>query len=232
MKSVKSLVVVAAFGALVASSAAQADTIVWKDPVYGFTMSYPDSWTLNADDTPNTRLRVAGPYAENIATCRMKVIDDGRLQIYPKSLMTEAVDQKLDMAFWEKETGQYADAKITDYYAPASLGDKGDATAVKVTFNLEDGKKKWPMQGVMIASVYGNHRYVASCSSRTEVYGQFSSLFMSILDSVQLDDRYHPFPQGYYRDFLADPHIVFPRTKPGTSDGLKQKYLSATKYYK
>lgn len=232
MKKIKSLLLMACAGMLMVTSAAQADTIVWKDPVYGFTMSYPDSWTLNADDTPNTRLRVAGPYAENMATCRMKVIEDGRLQMYPKRLMDEAVSIKLDERFWEKETGQYADAKITDYYAPASLGNKGDATAVKVTFNLEDGQKKWPMQGVMIASIYGKNRYVASCSSRVEVYGQFAPVFMSILDSVQLDDRYHPFAVGYYRDFLSDPHIIFPRTKPGTDDALKQKYLSATKYYK
>src|SRR5262245_24320474 len=102
----------ALFGGMLASmlafvSSAFADTIVWKDPVYGFAMSYPDAWTVQTDDTPNTRLRVAGPLGEDLATCRMKAMDDGRVKIYPKHVVDKAVAHDLDLDFWKGEAAQY-----------------------------------------------------------------------------------------------------------------------------
>lgn len=198
---------------------AQADTFVWKDVKYGYTMSFPDSWSMQTDDHPNTRIRIAGPLGEELATCRLQVQDDGRAKIYPKRLTDEAVVEKLDQGYWEQETGQYRDAKITAYYAPASLGDKGDATAVQVGFRQMDAQgNPINMHGVMISSLYGGKRYLGSCSSRAETYNRWAGLFMSVLDSVQFDDRYHPFATGYYRNFLMDPKLVLPRVKPGTVD--------------
>jgi hypothetical protein len=215
--NIKSIARVAAVFAVMTSGVAFADTIVWKDPVEGFTMSYPDSWTVQTDDVANTRLRVAGPLGEDLATCRMKVADDGRAKIYPKDLVDEAVSEKLTRDFWTGEVSQYEKAKITDFYDPASLGNKGDATAVRVSFFVDGpDDKKIPMYGIMIGSLYGDKLYLASCSSRHEVYDRWSPVFMSILDSVELDSRYHPFATGYYRDFLSDPKLYLPRTKPGT----------------
>jgi hypothetical protein len=204
--------------AALSSAPALADTVVWKDPVFGFTMSYPDSWTLQTDDTPNTRLRVAGPLGQDRATCSMKVVADGRVQIYPKEQVDEAVVRDLNEDYWRTEAGQHDNAKITAFYAPAGLGAKGDATAVRVTFTESDGAKKVPMYGIMISSLYGDKRYVAACASKSEVYERWAPVFSSILDSVDFDSRYHPFPNGYYRDFLADPKLVLPRLKPGTTN--------------
>lgn len=209
----------AVLSALIAgfAPAAMADTFVWKDDKNDYTMSFPDSWTMQTDDLPDTRLRIAGPLKEDIPTCRLQVSDDGRLKIYPKYLMDEAVAETLDKSFWEKEVGQYKNANITAFYSPASLGDKGDATAIQLHFKQDDGNGNMvPMYGVMIGSVYGGKRFIGSCSSRVEVYNRWAGLFMSILDSVQLEDRYHPFPTGYYRNFLLDSKLVLPRVKPGT----------------
>jgi hypothetical protein len=72
------------------------------------------------------------------------------------------------------------------------------------------------MHGVMIGSIYGDTRYVVSCSSRANVYEKYAPVFASIMGSVDLKSKYHPFATGYYRDFLADPVLTLPRAKPGT----------------
>lgn len=211
------------------AGAAQASTYVWQDNVNGFTFSFPDSWTVQTQDVPSTQIRIAGPIGEDLATCRVKAEKDGRLKIYPKELMTEAVNETLGRDFWEQEIAEHENAVIADYRAPASLGGKGDATAIKASFAQktgEEGGKLTPMYSAMIGSIYGDTRYVIGCSSRADVYDRYAPVFASIMGSVELDSRYHPFAIGYYRDFLADPQLVLPRTKPGTIHEKNQFVLS------
>jgi hypothetical protein len=198
------------------TGAAEASTFVWKDNVNGFTFSFPDSWQVQTDDVPSTRLRIAGPIGEDFATCRVKAEKDGRLQIYPKHLMTEAVSETLDRDFWEHEVAGYERASVTDYRAPAGLGGKGDATAIKTAYVQSNGEGKMNMYGEMIGSIYADTRYIVSCASKADVFEKYAPVFASIMGSVDLDTKYHPFATGYYRDFLADPKLTLPRTKPGT----------------
>ncbi len=211
------------------SPAAKADTFVWKDIPNGYTISFPDSWTMQTEDSPSTRIRVAGPLAQELPTCRLQVQDDGRLKIYPKKYVDEAVVNTLAREYWEKETGQYLEPEITAFFSPAGLGDKGDATAIQLAFKQKDGSGQLVnMHGVMISSIYGGKRYVGSCSSRAENYNRWSSLFMSILGSVQFDDRYHPFATGYYRNFLLDKKYFPTRIKPGTVNTNAQLFKDNT----
>ena len=200
------------------AGAAQAtsDSFVWKDTGNGFTFSFPDSWGVQTVDSPTTRIRIAGPLNHDFATCRVKAEKDGRLKIYPKHLMSEAVYETLDRSFWENEIADHQNAVLTDIRGPASLGGKGDATAIKETFVQDTGNGKINMYGESIGSIYGDTRYVVSCSSRLEMFERYAPLFATIMGSVDLDTRYHPFATGYYRDFLADPQLKLPRTKPGT----------------
>jgi hypothetical protein len=208
---------IAVLGAmLLGASAAQADTFVWKDVKNDFTMSFPDVWRIQTEDAGYTRLRIAGPLAEDRATCRIQVRPDGRLQIYPKRLMGEAVMEKLDHEYWDKTVAEFRDAKINSFYAPASLGSKGDATAVQFSYNDGKGDDKAHMNAIAISSIYGATRYTVTCASRTSQWDRYADLFLSIADSVELDSKYHPFATGYYRNFLLDPKLVLPRSKPGT----------------
>ncbi len=207
------------------TGAAKADTFVWKDVKSGYTASFPDSWNMKTDDAPNTVLRIVGPLQEDWASCKIKVDHDGRALIYPKKYVDEYVGSTLNRDFWEQETGQFRNAEIKDFYAPASLGDKGDATAIHVAYKQDNGNRQLiPMYGMMVASLYNDKLYVASCSARHEEYAKYATLFGSILDSIQLDDRYHPFYTGYYRNFLMDPKFVLPRSKPGHTDGTTFNY--------
>ena len=216
----KKFLAAALFVATLAGSVptAQADTFVWKDVVNGFTMSFPDVWRMQTPDDPYTRLRIAGPLGEDHAVCRMQVFHDGRVQIYPKYILDKAVSIKLDREFWETRTAQFDKARIIDFYDPASLGDKGDATAVNFAFEKDTGGGISRMRGFMIGSIYGKDRYEIACYSKADVYDRWADLFMSIAGSVQLASKYHPFPTGYYRGFLRDPKLVLPTDKPGTRD--------------
>ncbi|MDD9899462.1 MAG: hypothetical protein OXT65_00605 [Alphaproteobacteria bacterium] len=208
---------VAAAALVLASSASLADTIVWSDPVHAFTVSYPDSWRVQTEDGPHTRLRIAGPIGEDLPTCRIKVNQDGRLKIYPKDLTDEAVSQELGRDFWDGEVAEYHSVQISDFYDPAGLGSDGDATGVRISYLHDDGVESVPMYAVMFASIYGDKKYVGGCSSKAEAFERWSPVFASILNSVQLESRYHPFATGYYRDFLSDPKLSLPRSKPGTT---------------
>lgn len=204
------------------STPAAASAIVWKDPVHGYTISYPDSWTVQTPDTAFTRLRVAGPLGMDLATCRVKVMDDGRGKIYPKEYMDEEVSREMGIDYWKGEAAQYEAAEVTQYFEPAGLG-SGDATGVRVSFLLNDGAGEVPMSGIMLGSMYGGKRYLASCSAKAEVFKKWEPVFVSILDSVDLDSRYHPFKTGYYRDFVGDPPLTLPREKPGTEKVPRQR---------
>jgi hypothetical protein len=238
MNSLKSILLAAATLATVfAGRPAVADTAVWKDPVNRFSISYPDSWRIQTDDTANTVIRIAGPLGEDLPVCRVKVITDGRVKIYPKDLADKAVSRELNQDFWQGEIAQYQNAQITEFFDPASLGDKGGGTGVRMNFTIDDGTNKTaPMFGTMLGSIYGGKRYLASCTSRHAVYEKWAPVFASILDSIQLDPAYHPFATGYYRDFLADPKLVLPRSKPGTTaekskQGWFYSWFIADKYH-
>jgi hypothetical protein len=199
------------------ATAALASVFVWQDPKGDFSISFPDEWHLQTVDGPDTHVRIAGPLAEDRASCKVQVTEDGRLKVYPKRLTDEAVAQTLDMRFWEVQAAEHDNVRISDFYVPASLGDKGDASAVRVAFTADDGKdKNAKMYGAMLASVYGGKLYVASCSSRHDMYPRYAPIFGEILDSIMLKSKYHIFPTGYYRNFLMDPKLILPRSKPGT----------------
>lgn len=200
------------------ATAAQASYYVWEDKVHGFKFTFPDSWTLQTPDQASVVVRISGPVGEDFATCRVKAAEDGRLKIYPKPLMTEGVNETLTRDFWENEVGQYENPVITEYYAPAGIGGQGDATAIKTSFVLNTGAANRNMYGSMIGSIYGDTRYTVACSSTLETYEQYAPVFSTIMSSVEIDKRYHPYAVGYYRNFLADPKVLLPRSKPGTVD--------------
>lgn len=209
---------IAAILSVLLTGPALADTFVWQDPKGDFSVSFPDVWRVQTEDRPYTNVRVAGPIGEDMATCKVSVRPDGRALIYRKGLVDEAVVEKLGRDFWERQVGELTDAVITEYHAPASFGDKGDATAIRVGFVQNDGKGMMvPMYGIMIASLYGDKMYLTACSSKHEQWARYSPLFGSIMDSIMLENRDHIYPTGYYRNFLADPKLVLPRSKPGTT---------------
>src|SRR5690606_18280376 len=142
-------------------------------------------------------------------------------------LMTTGVIETLDRGFWEHEVAEHEDGAVTAYHAPASMGGQGDAVAIRETYMWDSGQGKVAMQGARLGSIYDGMRYVASCAARAEAYDKYAPTFGTIIGSVRLDSRYHPFEIGYYRNFLADRKLALPRTKPGTIQPKNELYLSS-----
>ncbi len=194
---------------------AEASMFVWKDKTLGIGFSFPDTWTIQTQDVPGTVIRVAAPIGDDAATCRIRSAQDGRVQIYPKDLMGTAMRGKLDHAFWDHEVAQYSNGAVADYATTQKPG-AIDVSAVHVSYTEESGNGPRQMSGSMIATIYGGTRYVISCAAKQEEYEKYVETFASIMESVELDAKYHPFATGYYRNFLGDPPLLLLPSKPGT----------------
>ncbi len=200
------------FSCLVFSMSAVASVYVWQDEKYDFTFAFPDSWVMQTGAGSTTRVEVSGPVDEDLASCNIAADEDGRLKIYPKHLMTTAVEELLDLKFWQGEVARYNDAAIDEFFSPSSIGGRGDATAVNFSFET---KQKDKMYGTMVASIHADKKYIVRCSSRLERFERYAKLFANIMHSVQLEQKYYPFEAGYYRNFLVDDTIKVLNDKPG-----------------
>lgn len=198
------------------SAAAEASSFVWKDKAGGFTFSFPDSWTVQTEDSPATRIRIASPIGEDLATCRIQTEKDGRLKLYPRDMLGKALNNTLDKRFWDSEAGRYDHGSITSIYTLSGDGQDVDAVGAKISFVQEGARGKMGMYASVIGTIYGDTRYVASCSSTEGTFEKYNSVFASIMSSVMLDAKYTPFATGYYRDFLADPKPYTQHSGPGT----------------
>jgi len=185
---------------LLISNKSQASYFLWNDANNEFSFSFPDNWQRQNPTRAYSRIRVSSPLTEDKAECHVEAKEDNRFNIYTKTLMTTVVEENMGRDYWEtKLAGMYKKHNITEYYAPSIMGGRGDATAIRYSFNSDDDKK---MYGAMIGSIYGGKQYVVECRSVRNKFDAYSELFSRIMESVQLEQKYHPFAVGYYRDFI------------------------------
>lgn len=60
----------------------------------------------------------------------------------------------------------------------------------------------------MLASIYGDHRYLFTCQSEIAAFEKWKPVFASIISSIRYDSRYAAFPTGFYRAFLNDKPLL------------------------
>lgn len=207
------------------SGAAEASSFVWKDGPGAFTFSFPDSWTVQTEDSPATRIRIAGPIGEDLATCRIQTEHDGRLKIYPQDMLGKAINSTLDARFWQDEAGRYNHGSVLGMYTLSSDSQNVNAVGARIYFVQEGPEGKKGMLASVIGTIYGDTRYVASCSAVDDAFNKYDAVFNNIMSSVMLDARYAPFATGYYRDFLGDPKSYLPRSGRGTIVPMNELYL-------
>jgi hypothetical protein len=182
-----------------------ADTSIYHDPNYDFSISYPDSWDVQGNPNPSIRWQVSAPKIADKVTCNIKANKDRRLMIYPERLMDKAVANQLNEEFWGQEFTKFNDVKTAKFYPTSGFG-KGHASYANISYTTGSGKEAEHMTAIMLGSIYGDIRYVLTCSATTESFDKWSPLFSSIMGSITLKEKYHPVPTGYYRDFLSDAH--------------------------
>jgi len=203
-----------AFFMLISSGVASANYFLWNDAKNDFSLSFPDNWQMQNPTGGNSRIRVMAPITEDRAQCQVDVAEDNRFNVYPKTMMTKVVEENMDKTFWEEKlAGMYKKHTLTEFYSPSIMGGNGDATAIRYYFVSDDNEK---MYGAMIGSIYGGKQYMVECKAIRDKFDKYAQLFSRVMESVQLEQKYHPFAIGYYRDFLHDRRFEELSDKPGT----------------
>ena len=196
------------------SSSASASYFLWNSANNDFSLSYPDNWQMQNPRRAYSQIRIVSPLTKDRAECHVEAKEDNRLNIYPKTMMTKAVEENMGKDYWEEKlSGMYKLHNLTEFYSPSIMGGRGDATAVRYSFKSDDDKY---MYGAMIGSIYGGREYIVECKSLRNEFDKYAELFSRIMESVQLEQKYHPFAIGYYRDFLHDRKFKDLDDKPGT----------------
>ena len=103
-------------------NASNADVFIYHNPDYDFSVMFPDDWRqMNVTD--QDRLRIHPMHGDDSAECYMRVVEDGRLLIYPEKYMQTANALFLDDTFWKSEVlPDHMNYKVMSFYAPAGLG--------------------------------------------------------------------------------------------------------------
>jgi hypothetical protein len=219
------------FGLL--SAPAQADIFVYHNPDYDFSVSFPDDWRqMNVTD--QDQVRIQPMHGDDSAQCYMRVVEDGRLLIYPEKYLQTANALFMDDMFWKHEVlPDHMNARVMRFYAPAGLG---PAFATSLQWVWREPTNEWVdqpedmnpvglspivtdalgtpemqvqpgskvMQAMSTAAIYGPYRYRFTCQAEVEDFVKWQPQFSDIFQSIKLESKYNLWPTGYYRNFLED----------------------------
>lgn len=198
-----SLMTAVALSAFIGS--AKADYNVWTDAKTGLTVSFPDTWKQNNNQTSIDVITLSVPSGDGNATCKISSQEDKRFLVYPNKYRADIRDKNFAMNFWEKYATNYNSVNMIRYADNAGLG-QGFSSMALVSFltpptsaNADDSTDRG---GIMAVTNYGDKVYVAECSSALPVYGQYHVQFMDFFKSISFKKYYHELVVGDYRNFL------------------------------
>lgn len=206
-KIILSFLAVFTFIGLSATSA-RADYFVWEDPTTGLSLSFPDTWKIVSNNEDNDLITIMPPSSRDHAACRVRDNVDRRYLIYPPrySAAIQKIDVSLD--FWSDYLQEYTNPEIYNMQNGAGLG-RGFASYAVAGY---DGMVQGPYmhrKALMLASLYDDDLFVIECSSHADAFDSWKSIFLSIAGSVSFKQVDGVPAAGYYRNFLADPDLVF-----------------------
>lgn len=187
-------------------SSAKAEIFYIEDQVNRFSVSFPDLWAVVNDQKPDDKLTVAAPGANSHATCRVRVREDRRFLIYPRKFASPIQHLHYSQDFWNAYFGEYNDVNVDVFKDDAGLG-RGFASYAEASYTTADGpivRKR----GIMFATLYRDRAYIVDCAAEESVYDRWRPSFLSIVKSIDFDKVIDEFPQGNYRNFLADDDLV------------------------
>lgn len=203
--------VIVLFMSVVAFPAA-AGVFVWKDSASDVAVSFPDTWARVHNQKSNDILTIAAPGVHDYASCRVRVSDDKRFVIYPRSYARNIQHVYMSKDFWLDYFGEFSGVKAHHFYDDAGLGDAA-ASRVEVSF-ITPGQPKMLKRGFMHAGLYDGQIYVFECSAEYDAYDKWRPVFHSVLKSVQIDDQRGLGVTSGYRDFMADKPLLIHNTRP------------------
>lgn len=198
-------------------SPARAEVFVLEDDVNGFSLSIPDSWAKITNQKPDDKLTIAGPGANDYATCRVRVREDRRFLIYPRIFADPVQQVAYSREFWNDYLGEYEEITVDAFKDDSGVG-KAFASTAEASFMSTDGTPV-RKRGIMFAGLYNDRAYIVDCSSEQTLYDKWRPVFLSIIKSVDFEKTIHEYPDGHYRNFNTDKEVTI--QGPGIIDVYK-----------
>jgi hypothetical protein len=207
MRSIR-LTALAFLLAIAAPHSARADYFVWNDPGTGLHVSFPDTWKTVHSQDPNDLLTVMAPSGRAHAACRVRVNEDRRFMVYPPRYNWAIQKINFSYDYWDTYLQEYTNHKIEAVYDGAGSG-RGFASYALTSYDSAIPGPDMHRRALMFVSHYNDKDYVTECSSHADAFDSYKRIFLSVAGSVEFRKIHHEATTGHYRNFLADPNMVF-----------------------
>ncbi len=178
---------------------ASAEIFYWEDADTHMSFTYPDRWLATHNQRDDDIYAVMAPGINNHATCRLRVREDQRFEIYPEYLADEVARINYGQSFWEDYLGEYENVSIERVYSDAGLG-RGFGSYASASYTTAQGPRM-DKRALMLVSLYNNKAYIVECSAEIHSYHQWHQSFLSVVKSVDFRKEINQAKNGYYRNF-------------------------------
>lgn len=158
----------------------EGDLFFVQDPVSKLSVAYPDTWRRVYNQKPDDVITLAAPGVQNFASCRLRIRDDQRYQMYPARFNAANNRDLFDETFWKEYLAEYPLYRIDSLNNEAGLS-RGYASQVQATYiSFDDPRQQ--KQAVIYASLYNGHIYVVDCSAKIEYYQRWFPILWGSLN--------------------------------------------------
>ena len=203
------------------SGSSKARTYVWSDPVFDYTLAFPDSWNhtlATADPDGVDRIKMIAP-GRGQPNCRVAAKRDKRFTIYPRRLYPNVVYKEIRWPHWDQVTAAM-DERFFYFFQSGGVS-HGDARYTLLDFEIpEDSNKAVPesalnkKRALIYASIYGDFQMIVQCTAPQASFSKYLADFNKLISGIHFRPQYHPHLHGYYRDFLESGDRSIHKMKP------------------
>lgn len=185
---------------------AMADQFVWSDANADFLLNIPDNWSKTSARFSDDMVVFEAPGAQNFASCRVRVRDDHRFDIYPGVYDASVSKATVNREFWDEYMAGYSGHRLNVFNSEAGLGE-AYASRIDMTF-IDEHADKVLKRGFAFAGLHQGQVYVFECSSDYNMFDGYYSVFLNILSSFRMNSKDDFDMQGDYRSFMHDETLI------------------------
>jgi hypothetical protein len=191
------------FSAGICHAPAKADIFVWQDPESGLSLTFPDTWAVQNNQSPDTIFTIRAPSETDEARCVIKIRPENRFLIYPPRYDPAVQKIAYSTDFWKSYLyGQYEEVMIHKVRDQAGFGRGYASTMLSsyMTLGIDPAMKS----SLGLATNYNDKAYILECTALSGAFANWRAMFQSIAGSVDFKKAHHEAVTGHYRNFLND----------------------------
>jgi len=185
---------------------AHATVNVYDNPEFGYSLNYPDDWMAQAETAglPHT-YKIVAEEGRSSAYCQVTTSIDKRFQIYGPDIMPQVLSKELGPDFWATQLANYNEVRFLEVYETSGVA---GAPGTRVLADYIDNRSR-PHRAWFGATVLDGVQYVTQCAAFQEDFSVHEKMFHSIMATLKTKSAFHPFINGFYRDFTGDRPILY-----------------------